>query len=93
VAVSGGGPRFRAPTARLADASRRDVLTRDTAVLDAEVRGPSTDDRGGDLHSATADERLAFVEEADAVVRGFRALLDSQARIFREGASRGAVPR
>jgi hypothetical protein len=38
---------------------------------------------------------LAFVDEADAVVRAFRALLDSQARTFGEGASRVAklVPR
>jgi hypothetical protein len=74
----------------LPDGTRRDVLTRDAAVLDAEVRGHWTDDKGGDLHSATADERLAFVAEADAVVRAFRALLDTQARTFGEGASRVA---
>lgn len=88
VALSGGGPSYRASTARLPDGTRRDVLTRDAAVLDGEIRGHGTDDRGGDLHSATADERLAFVAEADAVVRAFRALLDSQARTFGEGASR-----
>ena len=95
VALSGGGPSYRASTARLSDGTRRDVLTRDAAVLDAEVRGPWTDDRGGDLHSATADERLAFVDDADAVVRAFRTLLDSQARTFGQGASRVAklVPR
>jgi hypothetical protein len=95
VALSGGGPLYRASTARLPDGTRRDVLAREAAVLDAEVRGPWTDDRGGDLHSATADERLAFVDEADAVVRAFRALVDSQARTFGEGASRVAklVPR
>jgi len=95
VALSGGGPSYRASTARLPDGTRRDVLTRYAAVLDAEVRGHWTDDRGGDLHPATADERLAFVDEADAVVRAFRALLDSQARAFGEGASRVAklVPR
>jgi hypothetical protein len=95
VALSGGGPLYRASTARLPDGTRRDVLARDAAVLDAEVRGPWTDDRGGDLHSATADERLAFVAEADAVVRAFRSLVDSQARTFGEGASRVAkrVPR
>jgi hypothetical protein len=95
VALSGGGPSYRASTARLPDGTRRDVLTRDAAVLDTEVRGPCTDDRGGDLHPATADERLAFVDEADAVVRAFRSLLDSQARTFGEGASRVAriVPR
>jgi ATPase family associated with various cellular activities (AAA) len=88
VALSGGGPAYRASTARLPDGTRRDVLARDGAVLDAEVRGPWTDDRGGDLHAATADERLAFVAEADAVVRAFRSLLDAQARTFGEGASR-----
>lgn len=95
VALSGGGPSYRASTARLPDGTRRDVLTRDGAVLDAEVRGSWTDDRGGDLHAATADERLAFVDEADAAVRAFRALLDSQARTFAMGASRVArlVPR
>jgi ATPase family associated with various cellular activities (AAA) len=95
VALSGGGPSYRASAARLSDGTRHDVLTRDAAVLDAEVRGPWTDDRGGDLHSATADERLAFVDEADAVLRAFRALLDSQARTFGEGARRVAklVPR
>jgi hypothetical protein len=95
VALSGGGPSYRASSARLPDGTRRDVLTRNAAVLDGEVRGHWTDDRGGDLHSATADERLAFVDEADAVVRAFRALLDSQARTFGEGASRVAklVPR
>jgi len=95
VALSGGGPSYRAGTARLPDGARRDVLVRGAAVLDAEVRGAWTDDRGGDLHSATADERLAFVAEADAVVRAFRALLDSQARTFGEGASLVArlVPR
>lgn len=90
VALSGGGPSYRASTARLPDGTRRDVLVRGAAVLDAEVRGAWTDDRGGDLHSATADERMAFVDEADAVVRAFRALLDSQARAFGEGASRVA---
>lgn len=86
VALSGGGPLYRAATARSPDGARRDVLTRDGAVLDAEVRGSRTDERGADLHPATADERLAFVAEADAVVRAFRALLDSQARTFGEGA-------
>lgn len=90
VALSGGGPSYRASTAKLPDGTRRDVLSREGAVLDAEVRGLWTDDRGGDLHSATADERLAFVDEADAVVRAFRALLDSQARTFGEGANRVA---
>jgi hypothetical protein len=90
VALSGGGPRYRASTARLPDGTRRDVLCRDAAVLDGDVRGSWTDDRGGDLHPATAEERLAFVDEADAVVRAFRALLDSQARTFGEGASRVA---
>jgi hypothetical protein len=95
VALSGGGPSYRASTARLPDGTRRDVLTRDGAVLDVEVRGTWTDNRGGDLHSATAEERLAFVDEADAVVRAFRSLLDSQARRFGEGATRVAklVPR
>jgi hypothetical protein len=95
VALGGGGPRYRAATARLADGTRREVLTRDAAILDADVRGSWTDDRGGDLHAATADERLAFVDEADAVVRAFRSLLDAQARTFGEGASRAArlVPR
>lgn len=95
VTLSGGGPSYRASTARLPDGTRRDVLARDGAVLDAEFRGSWTDDRGGDLHPATADERLAFVAEADAVVRAFRALLDSQARTYGEGASRVArlVPR
>lgn len=88
VGLTGGGPSYRASTARLPDGTRRDVLTRDAAVLDAEVRGPWTDERGGDLHSATVDERLAFVDEADAVVRAFRALLDSQARTYGDGASR-----
>lgn len=88
VALTGGGPSYRASTARHPDGTRRDVLVRDGAALDAEVRGAWTDDRGGDLHSATADERLAFVAEADAVVRAFRALLDSQARTFGEGARR-----
>jgi hypothetical protein len=95
VALTGGGPMYRASTARLPDGTRRDVLIRNAAVLDAEVRGHWTDDRGGDLHAATADERLAFVDEADAAIRAFRALLDSQARTFGEGASRVAkrVPR
>jgi hypothetical protein len=95
VALSGGGPSYRASTARLPDGTRRDVLARDGAILDAEVRGHWTDDRGADLHPATADERLAFVDEADAVLRAFRALLDSQARTYGEGASRVAklVPR
>ncbi len=84
--LSGGGPCYRASTARLPDGTRRDVLIRDRAALDAEVRRAWTDDRGGDLHSATADERLAFVAEADAVVRAFRALLDSQSRTFSERA-------
>ena len=88
VTLTGGGPSYRASTARLPDGTRRDVLIRDGAALDAEVRGAWTDDRGGDLHSATAGERLAFVAEADAVVRAFRALLDSQARRFGEGANR-----
>lgn len=88
VALSGGGPSYRASAARLPDGTRRDVLIRDGAALDAEVRGAWTDDRGADLHPATADERLAFVAEADAVVRAFRALLDSQARTFGEGARR-----
>ena len=88
VALSGGGPAYRASTARLPDGTRRDVLVRERAALDPEVRGTWTDDRGRDLHSATADERLAFVAEADAVVRAFRALLDSQARTFGEGARR-----
>lgn len=86
VALSGGGPTYRASTSRSRDGARRDVLTRDGAVLDEEGRGPRTDERGADLHSATADERLAFVAEADAVVRAFRALLDSQTRTFGEGA-------
>jgi len=95
VALSGGGPSYRASTARLPDGTRRDVLVRDGAVLDADVRGQWTDSRGGDLHPATADERLAFVSEADAVVRAFRSLLDAQARTFGEGASKVAkiVPR
>lgn len=90
VALSGGGPAYRASTARLPDGTRRDVLVRERAVLDPDVRGAWADDRGRDLHSATADERLAFVAEADAVVRAFRALLDSQARTFGEGAKRVA---
>lgn len=85
VALSGGGPCYRASTARQPDGTRRDVLVRNGAALDAEVRGAWTDDRGADLHAATAEERLAFVAEADAVVRAFRALLDSQARRFGEG--------
>jgi SpoVK/Ycf46/Vps4 family AAA+-type ATPase len=88
VTLSGGGPTYRASTARLPDGTRRDVLVRDGAAFEAEVRGTWTDDRGGDLHAATADERLAFVAEADAVVRAFRSLLDSQARAFGEGARR-----
>lgn len=95
VALGGGGPSYRATTARLPDGARRDVLARGAAVLDAEVRGSWTDDRGDDLRPASAEERLAFVDEADAVVRAFRALLDSQARAFADGASRVArrVPR
>lgn len=87
VTLTGGGPSYRASSARLPDGTRRDVLVREGAALDAEVRGGWTDDRGADLHSATADERLAFVAEADAVVRAFRALLDLQSRTFREGAT------
>lgn len=86
VPLSGGGPCYRASAARLPDGSRREVLVRDGAALDAEVRGTWTDDRGADLHAATADERMAFVAEADAVVRAFRALLDGQARTFGERA-------
>jgi hypothetical protein len=90
VALAGGGPVYRASTARSPDGTRRDVLSRDAAVLDEEVRGPRVDDRGADLHPATADERLAFVAEADAVVRAFRALLDAQSRTFGDGAKRVA---
>jgi hypothetical protein len=39
VALSGGGPSYRATMARLPDGARRDVLTRNGAVLDAKGRG------------------------------------------------------
>ena len=88
VALSGGGPTYRATIARLPDGTRRDVLSRNGAALDSEIRGTCADDRGRDLHAATADERLAFVDEADAVVRAFRSLIDSKARTFVDGAHR-----
>lgn len=86
VTLGGGGPVYRATAARSPDGTRRDVLTRDGAVLEAEVRGSQTDDRGADLHAASADERLAFAAEAEAAVRAFRGLLDSQARTFGDSA-------
>lgn len=78
-----------------ADGPREDVVVCNQAVLDTDGRRPRFDERGRDLHSASTDERMAFVAEAPVVIRAFRDMLDNQARSLSETARRATkiVPR